>query len=231
MYDRKSVLLIDHLTTNVMCRVEYLIWCGLHTLALCCSSSSYSCVSLFSLCQDDRDMVPRTVRELVIEYLIWCGHCTQLSSFDCSAVSAWVSVRWLSLSKVARNAIKSSDNYLCGMFRLIGPNILTVTICVLIVHGRKSWLVIQEWYQSTSFVENEFSRYFSSNYCVSSPNNEVNLVFCFDSNNLDWIHNSSVVIYAGWSEYFCTDDLAWQEVNKSYLMTHTLQAQEQLYPS
>ena len=106
MYDRKSVLLIDHLTTNVMCRVEYLIWCGLHTLALCwhvgyenhsclhrqfCSSSSYSCVSLVSLCQDDRDMVPRTVRELVIEYLIWCGHCTQLSSFDCITVSAWVS--------------------------------------------------------------------------------------------------------------------------------------------
>ena len=185
MYDRKSVLLIDHLTTNVMCRVEYLIWCGLHTLALCCSSSSYSCVSLFSLCQDDRDMVPRTVRELVIEYLIWCGHCTQLNSFDCSAVSAWVSVRWLSLSKVARNAIKSSDNYLCGMFRLIGPNILTVTICVLIVHGRKSWLVIQEWYQSTSFVENEFSRYFSSNYCVSSPNNEVNLVLCLT--RIPWI--------------------------------------------
>ena len=49
---------------------------------------------------------------------------------------------------------------------------------------------------------------FSSDYYVSIPNIEVNLVYCFDSNNLDWIHDSSVVIYAGWSEYFCTDDLA-----------------------
>ena len=94
-------------------------------------------------------------------------------------------VWWLSLSKVARNAIKSSDNYLRCMFRLIGPNILIATICVLIVHGRKSWLVIQEWYQSTSFVENEFSRYFSSNYCVSIPNSEVNLVFCLT--RITWI--------------------------------------------
>ena len=216
MYDR--ILLIDHLTTNVMCRVEYLIWCGLHTLALYCSSSSYSCVSLFSLCQDDRDMVPRTVRELVIEYLIWCGHCTQLSSFDCSAVSAWVSVRWLSLSKVARNATKSSDNYLFCMFRLIGPNILIVTICVLIVHGRKSWLVIQEWYQSTSFVENEFSRYFSSNYCVSIPNIEVNLVYCLT--RITWIgymivqssfmqDGVSTFVQMIWLDRMSTNHISW----------------------
>ena len=46
--------------------------------------------------------------------------------------------------RISIAAIKSSDNYLRCMFRLIGPNILIATICVLIVHGREALLVIQE---------------------------------------------------------------------------------------
>ena len=46
------------------------------------------------------------------------------------------------------------------MIRLIRNKIVTAMICVLFVYDRKSYLVCHEYYQSTTFDENEFDSHF-----------------------------------------------------------------------
>ena len=81
-----------------------------------------------------------------VPHLVWTLYSIQLSwivmqfpHIDCSV--PYARVLMIVFEQISIVAIKSSDNYLRCMIRLIRTKIVTAMICVLFVYDRKSWLV------------------------------------------------------------------------------------------